>query len=104
MRYLPALLLPLLVSCDAWRLESAARSKCEQGLALVKKAAGLNRAEMSEPDRVRTLAVLQEAHRLLKEGMESYAKAEEKTGKSYEVAPYLEARKVCRMMLMEMKD
>jgi hypothetical protein len=98
------LALPFLVSCDAWRLESDARTKCEQGLALVRKAAGKNRAAMSETDRVRTLEALNAGRKLLLDGMGSYVKANEKTGRTYETRTYQEALIVARKLILELRD
>ena len=104
MRLLPALLLPLLVSCDAWRLERAARAQCEEGLAVVLMVVDMDRGSLSASDRARTFAELSAGFHLLRDGMASYAGAEEKTGKSYEVRRNVEGLKVARMLLVELKD
>ena len=104
MRFLLPLLLPLLVSCEPWRLERAARAKCQQGLAVVQRVAAMNRGAMSVSERARTFAELKAGHDLLRDGMADYAKANEKTGKAYDVTAYLEGLKAARMMMMELKD
>jgi hypothetical protein len=104
MRFLLPLLLPLLISCEPWRLERAARARCQEGLAVVQRVAAMNRGTMSVSDRGRTVAELKIALNLFRDGLASYAKAEEKTGKAYDVTAYLEGLKAARMMMMELKD
>ena len=98
-------LLPLLVSCEGWRLERAGHSKCERGTELVLR--GVETAGRSPlPDAVRKEALtdLNKGMILLREGMSSFAKASEKTGQNYDVQRYLEALKMARMKVMELRD
>ena len=92
-------LLPMLVSCEAWKLERAGRSHCEEGLALVLRAE--NTVGRSRED---VMADLKKGTELLREGMSSFAKAGEKTGKAYDVKPYLEALIAARKAMVELRD
>ena len=99
------LLLPMLVSCEEWRLERAGQSKCEEGLALVRRAVEtFERSPLSDADRGEALGDLERGRVLLRDGMAAFAKANEKTGKNYDVMPYLEALKAARLKLAELQD
>jgi len=104
MRFLPTLLIPLLVSCESWRMETDARSKCEKGLAIIQRVVGMKRDALNDADRARTRAALTSGRDLIRDGLAIYAKAEVKTGKPCEVGQYIEGIKVARMLLMELKD
>ena len=95
-------LLPGLASCDAWRLERAGHAKCEKGLALIQRVVtDVGPSGLSAPEKV---ALLHEGAALIRDGMASYSEAEVKTGKSYDVTSYIEALKVARIKIVELKD
>jgi len=100
------LILPFLVSCEAWRLERAGRSKCEQGLDLVLRAkTAVERGGLQPEDRARVLSDLRKGSSLLREGMSLLAKAEEKGRSSPDdINRYLEALKIARMKIPEFID
>jgi hypothetical protein len=97
-----ALVLPFAASCEAWRLESAARAKCERGLARIRKV--VNAPDPSDLSYAQKLALLREGVHLIRDGMSSYAAASEKFGKNYDAARYLEAVEVARMKILELND
>ena len=97
-----ALVLPFSASCEAWRLDSAARAKCRRGLARIRQAT--NVGDPSARSQAQKLALLREGVNLIRDGMSSYEAASQKTGRNYDTAPYLEALKVARMKIMELKD
>ena len=87
------LILPLLVSCEAWKLERAGRSKCEQGFDLVLRAQrAVQRGGLLPRDRAEVLRDLRQGSSLLREGMSLLARAEPKDRTSpSDITRYTEA-------------
>jgi hypothetical protein len=103
-RVLILLICPL-AACGGWRAERAAYYKCEKGLSLLKECEDLwTKGDLTPEERQDLFRQLTKARNLLRDGMESFAEANNKTGKQYDVTAYLEAMKVARMKIMELRD
>jgi len=102
---LPVLLLPCLASCEVRRLERLGFSKCDEGLRIVRACPVLSRPPITTEEGDRALSELRRAKELITEGLALLEKAQEKSGgkRLYDTTPYLEALKVVRMKIMELK-
>ena len=89
----------LLASCEAWRLERSARDKCDQGLVRIRRCqTALGLRPFPEEEREKLLEELLEGVQLIMKGLSEFSDAHDKSGRSYNVRPYIEALKAARMM------
>jgi len=88
---------------DVAGLERDGMSKCDQGLAIIKKCeSSMQSASLSDPERSRLKTDLEKATGLLRDGMAMLDEANRKSGNTYPLQPYIEAKKVARMKLGEL--
>jgi hypothetical protein len=88
---------------DVAGLERDGMSKCDQGLAIIKKCESqMTSASLSDPEKARLKTDLEQATALLKDGMGMLDEANRKSGNTYSLSSYIEAKKVARMKLGEL--
>jgi hypothetical protein len=88
---------------DVAGLEREGMSKCDQGLAIIRNLGGqMNSTSLSDSDKSRLKADLEKATGLIKDGMAMLDQANQKSGNTYPLQPYIEAKKVARMKLGEL--
>jgi len=88
---------------DVAGLEREGMSKCDQGLSIIKKCESqMQSASLSDPERSRLKSDLEKATALLRDGMGMLDEANRKSGNTYPLQPYIEAKKVARMKLGEL--
>lgn len=88
---------------DVAGLERDGMNKCDQGLAIIKKCESqMNSSSLSDNERSRLKGDLEQATGLLKDGMSMLDEANRKSGNTYSLQPYIEAKKVARMKLGEL--
>src|SRR6185436_15321554 len=88
---------------DVAGLEREGMSKCDQGLSIIKKCEGeMNSTSLSDTQRARLKADLEKATSMIKDGMGMLDEANRKSGNTYQVTQYNEAKKVARMKLGEL--
>jgi hypothetical protein len=88
---------------DVAGLEREGMSKCDQGLSIIKKCeSAMSSSSLGEGEKSRLKADLEQATNLLKDGMAMLDEANRKSGNTYSISPYIEAKKVARMKLGEL--
>ena len=88
---------------DVAGLERDGFAKCDQGLAIIKKCeAPMMNPSLGESERSRLKTDLEQATGLIKDGMAMLDEANRKSGNTYPITPYIEAKKVARMKLGEL--
>jgi len=88
---------------DVAGLERDGMTKCDQGLAIIKKCEGqMSSSSLGEGEKARLKADLEQATGLLRDGMAMLDEANRKSGNTYSISPYIEAKKVARMKLGEL--
>jgi hypothetical protein len=88
---------------DVAGLEREGMTKCDQGLAIIKKCeAQMSSSSLSDGEKSRLKADLEQATGLLRDGMGMLDEANRKSGNTYSISPYIEAKKVARMKLGEL--
>jgi hypothetical protein len=88
---------------DVAGLERDGMAKCDQGLAIIKKSeAQMTSSSLGEGEKMRLKADLEQATALLRDGMAMLDEANRKSGNTYSISPYIEAKKVARMKLGEL--
>ena len=88
---------------DVGSLERDGYAKCDKGLGIIKNCEGqMNSTSLSDAQRTRLKADLEQATGLIKEGMGMLDEANRKSGNTYSVTQYNEAKKVARMKLGEL--
>ena len=88
---------------DVAGLEREGMIKCDQGLAIIKKCeAQMSSSSLSDGEKSRLKADLEQATGLLRDGMGMLDEANRKSGNTYSISPYIEAKKVARMKLGEL--
>lgn len=88
---------------DVAGLERNGMAKCDQGLAIIKRCESqMSSASLSSTEKSRLKSDLESATNLIKDGMAMLDEANRKSGNTYSVSPYIEAKKVARMKLGEL--
>jgi hypothetical protein len=88
---------------DVRGLETEGMKKCDQGLAIIKKCAPqMSSTSLSPSEKTRLKADLEQGTGLIKDGMGMLDEAYRKTGNTYPVTEYNEAKKAARMKLGEL--
>lgn len=88
---------------DVSGLERDGMTKCDQGLAIIKKCESqIGSASLSDSEKMRLKADLEQATGLLRDGMSMLDEANRKSGNTYPISQYIEAKKVARMKLGEL--
>jgi hypothetical protein len=88
---------------DVAGLEKEGFAKCDQGLAIIKKCDSEMASTSLSPDqKSRLKADLEKGTSLIKDGMSMLAEANQKSGNTYPVTQYNEAKKAARMKLGEL--
>jgi hypothetical protein len=88
---------------DVAGLERDGMNKCDQGLAIIKKlGTQMNSTSLSDTERSRLKSDLEQATGLLRDGMAMLDEANRKSGNTYPLTQYIEAKKAARMKLGEL--
>ena len=88
---------------DVAGLERNGMAKCDQGLAIIKRCAPqMSSTSLSESEKTRLKADLESGSNLIKDGMGMLDEAYRKSGNTYTVTEYNEAKKAARMKLGEL--
>ena len=88
---------------DVGALERDGFKKCDEGLAIIKRCEPLmSNASLSPSESGRLKADLEKGTSLIKDGMAMLDEAHRKSGNTYPVTPYNEAKKAARMKLGEL--
>ena len=88
---------------DVAGLERDGYAKCDQGLAIIKRNEGqMNSTSLSDAQKTKLKSELEQATGMIKEGMGMLDEANRKSGNTYSVTQYNEAKKVARMKLGEL--
>ncbi len=88
---------------DVGALEQGGFAKCDQGLAIIKKCeSSMMSASLGDGEKSRLKADLEQATGLIRDGMAMLDEANRKSGNTYPVSSYIEAKKVARMKLGEL--
>ena len=88
---------------DVAGLERDGMSKCDQGLAIIKRCAPqMSSTSLSESEKTRLKSDLEQGTSLIKDGMAMLDEAYRKSGNTYAVTEYNEAKKAARMKLGEL--
>ncbi|MBI3858233.1 MAG: hypothetical protein HY293_21330 [Planctomycetes bacterium] len=90
---------------DVGGLEREGMSKCDQGLALIKKnEALLGSHSLNDGQKSSLRADLEKGKKLISDGMGLLTQANEKSGNKYDTTQYQEALITVRKKLMELRD
>jgi len=77
--------------------------KCDKGLAIIKKCESqMASSTLSDVEKNRLKTDLESATGFLRDGMAMLDEANRKSGNTYSISPYIEAKKVARMKLGEL--
>ena len=88
---------------DVAGLERDGMAKCDQGLAIIKRCAPqMSSTSLSDSEKTRLKADLEQGTGLIKDGMGMLDEAYRKSGNTYTVTEYNEAKKAARMKLGEL--
>jgi hypothetical protein len=88
---------------DVGALERDGFRKCDEGLAIIKRCdTQMSSTSLSDAEKSRLKAELEKGTSLIKEGMSMLAEANTKSGNTYPVTQYNEAKKAARMKLGEL--
>ena len=88
---------------DVAGLEKEGFSKCDQGLSIIKRCdSQMASTSLSDGEKSRLKADLEKGTALIKEGMAMLDEANRKSGNTYPVTQYNEAKKAARMKLGEL--
>ena len=90
---------------DVRGLETEGMSKCDEGLALIKKnEAVLGSHSLSDSQKSALKADLEKGRKLISDGMGLLTQANEKSKNTYDTKQYQEALITVRKKLMELRD
>jgi hypothetical protein len=88
---------------DVAGLERDGMNKCDKGLAIIKKCESqMASSTLSDAEKARLKTDLESATGFLRDGMAMLDEANRKSGNTYSISPYIEAKKVARMKLGEL--
>jgi hypothetical protein len=88
---------------DVRGLETEGMKKCDQGLAIIKRCAPqMSSTSLSDSEKTRLKSDLEQGTGLIKDGMAMLDEAYRKSGNTYPVTEYNEAKKAARMKLGEL--
>lgn len=88
---------------DVAGLERGGMEKCDKGLAIIKKCESqMSSSTLNDAEKARLKSDLESATALLRDGMAMLDEANRKSGNTYAISPYIEAKKVARMKLGEL--
>lgn len=88
---------------DVAGLEKDGFAKCDQGLAIIKKCGSqMGSSTLSDAEKSRLKADLEQGTALIRDGMAALDEANRKSGNTYPVSQYIEAKKAARMKLGEL--
>ncbi len=84
-------------------LERNGMAKCDEGYGIIKKCeAQIQSASLSDSERAHLKGELEKATGLLRDGMAMLDEANRKSGNTYPITQYIEAKKIARMKLGEL--
>jgi hypothetical protein len=86
-------------------LEKEAQASCDAGLKIIQSTQGQiqDTRKLSDPEKAKLVEDLRKGVRLITEGMGLFDRSFEVSGRRFETAPYQEAIKVARPIILELK-